>query len=91
MPLFVYMYRNIKGLSAAIFMLCHPVDLLTFNQKKISFYMLLQNSKRWYMVITDKTEQSKRRKKLISVLYLVLLFSSSERVKGKVEMVSFGQ
>lgn len=55
MALFVCLYRNIKGLSAALFVLCHPVDLLALNQKeKISFYMLLQNSKRWYTVITDK-------------------------------------
>lgn len=44
--LFVYIYRNIKGLSAAIFVLCHPVDLLEFNQKVIPFFTLLQNSKR---------------------------------------------
>lgn len=89
---FVCMHRNIKELSAAIFVLCHPVDLLAFNQKeKISFYMLLQNSKRRYMVITDKTEQSKRREKSVSVLYLVPLFPSSEKVKGKFDMVSFGQ
>lgn len=56
MALSVWLYRNIKGLSAALFVLCHPVDLLAFNQKeKISFSMLLQNSKRWYTVITDKS------------------------------------
>lgn len=34
------------------------------------------------MVITDKTEQNKRREKSISVLCLVPLFPSNERVKG---------
>jgi len=60
--------------------LCHPVDLVVFNQKvKISFYTLLQNSKRWYMVITDKNGQSKRREKPTSVY----LCSLPESVKGK--------
>lgn len=69
MALFVCLYRNIKGLTAALFALCHPADLLVFNQKEnISFYMLLQNSKRWYTVITDETKQSKRKEKSISVL-----------------------
>lgn len=30
----VCMHRNTKGLSAAVFLLCHPVDLLAFNQRE---------------------------------------------------------
>lgn len=30
----VYMYRNIKGLSVAISVLCHPADTLAFKQRR---------------------------------------------------------
>lgn len=75
MALFVCLYRNITGLSAALFVLCHPVDLLAFNQKeKISFYMLLQNSKRWHTVITDKRLSRAKGRKNASPLFALFCF-----------------
>lgn len=75
MALFVCLYRNIKGLSTALFVLCHPVDLLAFNQKeKISFYMLLRNSKRWYTVITDKRLSRAKGRRNPSLFFALFCF-----------------
>lgn len=75
MALFVCLYRNVKGLSTALFVLCHPVDLLAFNQKEnISFYMLLQNSKRWYTVITDKRQSRAKGRRNPSLFFALFCF-----------------
>lgn len=92
MALFLCLYRNIKGLSAVLFVLCHPVDLLAFHQKeKISFYMLLQSSKRWYTVITDRRlSRAKGRRKPSLFFALFCFFLPGRELKEHLMWILWG-